>query len=252
MTLLVKISIIFIISALICAAFIWRCVYRNRQSMKIMNVVWVLTALWASWGALWAYLKFGVNSCVKKKVPNINLKLKMYHDPMSDMHMDMPEPKAKPMQMDMGMNKPFWQKVTLSAFHCGAGCTLADIVGESLGFFMLSNLSHWNIFWQWGFDYVLALIFGVLFQFAAIQSMMKAPVGQTLLRALKIDFLSLTSWQVGMYVFMGFIFFVCPKEIYYANNVIFWFLMQIAMLVGFFFAYPTNYFLIKSGIKPSM
>lgn len=29
------------------------------QSMKIMNAVWILTALWGSYLALWAYNKFG-------------------------------------------------------------------------------------------------------------------------------------------------------------------------------------------------
>ena len=29
------------------------------QSMKIMNAVWILSALWGSYLALWAYNKFG-------------------------------------------------------------------------------------------------------------------------------------------------------------------------------------------------
>ena len=39
------------------------------------------------------------------------------------------------MKMDMSMGNmpmeyPHWQSVALSALHCGAGCTLADIIGE--------------------------------------------------------------------------------------------------------------------------
>lgn len=32
---------------------------RHPQSIKIMNTVWILTALWGSYLALWAYNKFG-------------------------------------------------------------------------------------------------------------------------------------------------------------------------------------------------
>ncbi|MFR0836302.1 MAG: hypothetical protein ACLSG8_09445 [Barnesiella sp.] len=38
---------------------------------------------------------------------------------MDNGDMNMPEMKDE---------RPFWQKVTLSTFHCGAGCTLADII----------------------------------------------------------------------------------------------------------------------------
>ena len=35
------------------------------QSMKIMNAVWILSALWGSYLALWAYNKFGRSSPMK-------------------------------------------------------------------------------------------------------------------------------------------------------------------------------------------
>lgn len=35
------------------------------QSMKIMNAVWILTALWGSYLALWAYNKFGQGAPMK-------------------------------------------------------------------------------------------------------------------------------------------------------------------------------------------
>ena len=46
--------------------------------------------------------------------------------PMENMKMDM----KISMEMDMSEVRPQWQSITLSALHCGAGCTLADIIGE--------------------------------------------------------------------------------------------------------------------------
>ena len=89
------------------------------QSMKIMNVVWILTALWGSYLALWAYNKFGQGAPMKMG----GGEMKMDMSGMKDMNMDMS-------MGDMSMKRPHWQSVALSALHCGAGCTLADIIGE--------------------------------------------------------------------------------------------------------------------------
>lgn len=52
---LTTISLFFICSGFVIALIIANDLVQNKQSMKIMNVVWVLTALWASYLALWAY-----------------------------------------------------------------------------------------------------------------------------------------------------------------------------------------------------
>ena len=148
------------------------------QSMKIMNAVWILTALWGSYLALWAYNKFGQGAPMKMG----GGEMKMDMSGMKDMNMDMS-------MGDMSMKHPHWQSVALSALH----------------------------------------------------------------RAFKADFFSLLSWQVGMYGWMAIVYFVLfvneplPKDTW-----IFWFMMQLAMLFGFFCAYPMNALLIKLGVKKGM
>ena len=66
------------------------------QSMKIMNAVWILSALWGSYLALWAYNKFGRSGPMK--VEDVRMKMDM-----SDMKgMDMSGMKDN-MAMDMAM-----------------------------------------------------------------------------------------------------------------------------------------------------
>ncbi|EAC6516450.1 DUF4396 domain-containing protein, partial [Listeria monocytogenes] len=36
------------------------------------------------------------------------------------------------------------------------------------------------------------------------------------------------------------------------NKIEYWFIMQIAMLIGFFTSYPINWYLVKKGIKHAM
>lgn len=209
------------------------------QKMKIMTPVWMLTGLWANLAALYAYFKIGRTgremSPLQNPTPGKDVK-----------NMDMP--------MDMGAKKPLWQGVVLSTLHCGAGCTLADIAGEWFTFFI--PLSAWGspLIGQWIFDYILALAFGGAFQYAAIRPMEKElSTARAAVKALKVDFLSLTAWQTGMYGCMAVVMFVfnngmmMPKTDWQ-----FWFMMQIGMFCGFATAYPVNWFLVKNGIKKAM
>ena len=72
-------------------------------------------------------------------------------------------------------------------------------------------------------------------------------------RAFKADFFSLLAWQVGMYSWMAVAIFILFKdESLEKTSWTFWFMMQIAMLLGFMVSYPVNAWLIKSGIKKGM
>lgn len=231
---------------------------RRPQSMKIMNAVWILTALWGSYLALWAYNKFGKSAPTEEmKMDNdmSGMDMKMSMSGMADMQMD--DMKGMDMGnmkgMDMGMGHPHWQSVALSALHCGAGCTLADIIGEWFTNYFPVTVAGSQLVGNWVLDFILALIIGVYFQFYAIREMEKISTGNALTRAFKADFFSLLSWQIGMYGWMAIVYFVLfvndplPKDTW-----LFWFMMQIAMLFGFLCAYPMNALLIKLGVKKGM
>ena len=104
---------------------------------------------------------------------------------MSDMKgMDMSGMKDN-MEMDMamqgemsmqGMQRPYWQSVALSALHCGAGCTLADIIGEWFTNYVPVTVAGSQLFGNWVLDFILALMIGVYFQFYAIREMERISV----------------------------------------------------------------------------
>lgn len=223
-------SMFFVCSGILIAIIIAYDLYRHKQSMKIMNAVWILTGLWASYLALWAYYKFGRN----------------------DMNMDN---KSMDMDMDMSMETEDtkWKSIALSTLHCGAGCTLADIAGEWYTYYYPIHLNGSMLAGSWVFDFILALVIGVYFQFYAIREMENISVANGLVRAFKADFFSLTSWQIGMYGWMAIVYFVLFKNLPIEKDAwTFWFMMQVAMLLGFACAYPMNALLIKSGVKKGM
>ena len=150
--------------------------------------------------------------------------------------------------------RPRWQSVVLSTLHCGAGCTLADIIGEWFLFFVPVAIGGSILAGTWVVDYLLALAFGIGFQYAAIRGMERTlPRGEAIRRAAKADILSLTAWQAGMYGWMAVaIFALNGGEAMPRTSFVFWFTMQIAMACGFLVALPVNILLIRAGIKKGM
>lgn len=156
---------------------------------------------------------------------------------------------------DMDMpRRPGWQSVVLSTLHCGAGCTLADIVGEWLLYFVPVAIGGSLLAGTWIVDYLLALVFGIGFQYAAIRGMERSlPRGEAVRRAAKADVLSLTAWQAGMYGWMAVAIFALNGGIPLPRtSFAFWFMMQVAMACGFLVALPVNKLLIRAGIKRGM
>ncbi|HEX3936683.1 MAG TPA: DUF4396 domain-containing protein [Xanthobacteraceae bacterium] len=202
---------------------------RHPQPMWIMNLVWPLCALFGTIFVLAGYLAYGRAHGHGKH-----------------------------------RTTPFAATVGIGAAHCGAGCTLGDIIAEWLAYlapgvaiaFGWQSLFADKLFAVWILDFIVAFGFGIAFQYYAIVPMRKLGVGAGLIAALKADALSLTAWQTGMYAFMAFAQFYLFRRLLgvrlEANSPEFWFIMQIAMICGFLTSYPVNWWLIRAGIKEAM
>jgi hypothetical protein len=145
----------------------------------------------------------------------------------------------------------FWQSVALGVTHCGAGCSLADMLMEagmfvfSLSFVVLGQ----EVFGNWIVDYAFALAFDVIFQYAAKVEMSDDSKPKIWWQAFKTDFWSLASWQNAMYGWMAISIFVLFDEpTMKRDHRAFWLMMQVAMVAAFITTYPTNWVLISKGI----
>lgn len=201
----------------------------NWQHMWIMDVVWPLTALYSGPLGLWAYFRMG--------------SLSTHHAMMQAKDRGMEPP---------GKTKPFWQKTAVGTTHCGSGCTLGDIAAETFTIAVPLSLFGSHVVGSWTLDFVLAFLFGVVFQYFTIKPMRNLSPGKGLIAALKADTLSLTAWQIGMYGWMAIVIFAIFGHTLPKTGPVFWFMMQIAMLVGFAASYPVNWWLLKKGIKEEM
>jgi hypothetical protein len=224
-------SLAWIALGLLCALAIVLDEARHPQNMWIMNIVWPVTALFGTFIWLGAYYGWGRNALAAG------------------------ERNSKP---------PFAAMVFKGTSHCGAGCTLGDLVAEWAAFVfpVLAVWCGWHTlfaektFAVWIPDFVVAFALGIGFQYLTIKPMRGLSPGQGMIAALKADIASITAWQVGMYGLMAMIQFLWFKPAYGGIAEVaspeFWFAMQLAMLAGFSTSYPVNWWLIRKGLKEAM
>ncbi len=164
--------------AFACAGAILYDVYGRgyRQHMRIMEAVWPITALYFGPLALWAYGRWG--------------------RPMS--------PKWAEERGKQPPEKGFAASVAVADSHCGAGCTLGDIVGSPTVVFVLGwKILGLFLFAKYIVNYVLAYVFGIAFQYFSIKPMKGLSAREGIKQAIKADTLSLTAFQVGLYGWMA-------------------------------------------------
>ena len=195
-----------------------------RQHMKIMEVVWPITALYFGPLAVWAYRAWG-------------------------------RPATHRWQATRGdpPGKPGYATTAVGVSHCGAGCTLGDITAEFAVFGLGASVAGFTLGAEYIGDYLAAIILCIAFQYFAIAPMRGLSLRKGLIEAAKADVASLTAFEVGLFGWMALMFFVFfPAPHLRPDSPVYWFLMQIGMIAGFFTAWPVNTWLIRRGIKEAM
>jgi uncharacterized protein DUF4396 len=207
-----------IIICVLCAALILLDIASGaRHKMAVMNWAWPLTALYLGPVAiLW------------------------HHRSSRRQHSDME-----------GRDKPFWKKVFTGAAVSGAGCVLGDFAGEWLVFLGGFTIAGSLLATNYVVDFVLAYVFGLAFRYFSIAPMRNVRGWAGIRDAIKADTVSLLAFEFGMFAFMALVREVIFPELK-PSDPVYWFMMQIAMIVGFATTYPANWWLIKKGLKEGM
>jgi len=201
----------------------------RRQMMAVMNLVWPITALYFSVFAVWAYFSLG-----KKASPD-----------------------GMPGMTDRDHNAmariPTWRQTAVATSHCGAGCTVGDIIAEFSLFGLGLTLFGSMLYASFAADLFLAWLFGIAFQYFTIKPMRNLSAGQALIAALKADTLSILAFEVGLFGWMALTYFVLfPNPHLEPTQPLYWFMMQIGMVIGYFTSYPMNSLLVGWGLKEAM
>jgi Domain of unknown function (DUF4396) len=248
-------------------------VNRRRQPMGVMNVVYPITALYFGplalafywrWARAAPRLPAAAESVSRESVPRPAMApagdgMRAHggqpagHD-MAGGHgagragaPTPPDKRGKP-------GKPRWAVMATEVSHCGSGCVLGDVISEFVIFALALTIAGTALWAEYLGDYILALAFGVMFQYFAIAPMRGLGFRDGVRAAAKADVISLTAFEVGLFgwmAVMAFVLFPAPHHLM-PNLAAFWFLMQIGMIIGFATSWPANVWLVRRGIKVPM
>jgi hypothetical protein len=218
---------------------------RRPQQMIIMNFVWPITALYGGPFAFWGYFK-SAPKMTKQHMQQMKTAIQ------AEFQQEMPSSTRQQREKSEGRSASR-EQVAVATTHCGAGCTLGDIMGEWWIFGAGLTIAGGVLGTRLLLDFLLAWGFGVVFQYFTIAPMRGLSFGKGMWQAIRADTLSIVAFQVGMSLWAVLVYFVLfPGPYLKVNEAMFWFMMQIGMMVGFITSYPVNIFLVKSGWKEKM
>jgi hypothetical protein len=215
----------------------------HRQPMWIMNLVHPITALY--WGPvwLWAYATHGRRSSPKA--------MQREAERLAQEGVD-PETLRADAGSDGERAVSRWNVVD-AVSHCGAGCTLGDIIGGWLVFALGWTIAGETVWPEIMLDLPTAWALGIAFQYFTIVPM-RDDLGarRGLWLAVRADTLSILAFQVGLFAWMIFSATVLWQPAPAIDTPTHWWMMQVGMVLGFFTAYPVNRLLIRRGWKEKM
>jgi hypothetical protein len=245
-------------------------VQHRRQPMGIMNFVYPITALYFGPAALafyWRWARTAGRSSMPTAMASAQLAAVptagdvehgQAHEHPVDGHIADPyaDSPARPGVDHPGArrHRPWWVTMAIEVSHCGSGCALGDVISEFVIFWLALTIAGTTLFAEYVGDYILALAFGIVFQYFAIAPMRGLGLRDGLKAATKADFISLTAFEIGLFgwmAIMAFVLFPAPHSLA-TSSAAFWFLMQIGMMIGFVTSWPANVWLVKRGIKIPM
>jgi hypothetical protein len=210
-------ALAFVLAGFASAALIAVDLIRRPQKMAIMNWVWPITGLYGGPLALLAYSLFGRRPRGGAGTPE----------------------------------KPRWATPLIGALHCGAGCALGDLAAEWVVFAAGFVLFRSKLAATWSTDFAFAYLLGIVFQYFSIAPMRGLGPVAGLKAAVMADTLSLVAYEIGMFAWMAVVKLLLFPGLE-PTRWLFWWMMQVAMLVGLATTYPVNAWLIRKGLKEAM
>jgi hypothetical protein len=160
--------------------------------MAVMQAVWPLTGLYFGPAAVLAYRRLGTHAIARQEIRH----------PSSGRR---------------------WSGIGLSVTHCGAGCALGDIIAEFALFALALTIAGRALFAEYICDYVLAIGFGIVFQYVVISRMRRLTLRSGLIAAAKSDVVALSAFEIGLFGWMAlmrFVFF--PSSPLRPDSAVYW------------------------------
>lgn len=140
-----------------------------------------------------------------------------------------------------------WRQVLGSTMHCVAGDGVGILAGA-----VIASLFHFTKATDIALEYVLGFVFGwSIFQALFMRASAGGSYRRSLTRTFFPELLSMNCLMAGMVPVMTLAMKYVPAG-HAPSSPAFWFIMSMALLVGFITAYPMNWWLVSHHLKHGM
>jgi hypothetical protein len=126
---------------------------------------------------------------------------------------------------------------------------LGAIVATVTTFAVGINVSSGTEWSEYVADYLAALAIGVLFRYSAASRPRGSRVWAAIRIVVKADLLTVSAFELALLVWLVLVDHLIFPTVLRANNPVFWFMLQIGLIIGFFAAWPASSWLIRRGVK---
>jgi len=149
--------------------------------------------------------------------------------------------------------QPKWAGIATDVSHCGAGCTLGDLIAEWCVFGIGATIAGLALLPEYIGDYLAALTLGIFFRYFAIAPMRGPRAAQWPRRGGQGGHVVTHRLRDRPLRLDG----ACQQVLFphphlSVDSSAYWSLMQIGMVFGFVTSWPANVWLIRKGIEEPM
>jgi hypothetical protein len=198
--------------ALVSAVWIAWDVFRNTPENRVIKWAWVLTSLYMGPIALVLYV--------------------------------LTDKEPRPGEHERFI-APMWKQAIGSTLHCVAGDATGVVLAATIT--GLLGLPMWI---DMTLEYIVAFIFGLfIFQALFMRDMFGGSYGLALRRSLLPEWLSMNMMMAGMFPVMVRFMMGRDMRAMDPRELLYWGVMSLAITVGFFTAYPMNWWLVSKELK---
>jgi len=140
---------------------------------------------------------------------------------------------------------PMWKQSLGSTLHCVAGDATGVIIAATV-----TGLLGLPMWFDMTAEYVLGFIFGLfIFQALFMRDMFGGSYTTALKRSLIPEWLSMNTMMAGMFPVMVYFMMGRDMRAMDPRELLYWGVMSLAISVGFFTAYPMNWWLVSKNLK---
>lgn len=141
--------------------------------------------------------------------------------------------------------QPMWKQALGSTLHCVAGDATGVIIAATI-----TGLLGLPMWFDMTAEYVLGFVFGLfIFQSLFMKDMFGGSYWTALKRSFMPEWLSMNTMMAGMFPTMVYFMMGNDMRAMDPRELLYWGVMSLSIGVGFFTAYPMNWWLVSKGLK---